>query len=77
MTAQTKTCPRCGDEYPADLPRRFWIGPETCDPCQDQALENYGNYMRRRIEHMRRQRELETSDHARATDPDPDLRNIL
>lgn len=56
MTEQTKTCPLCGDDYPADLPQRFWLGPDTCDPCQDRARENYGRWVVRRHEHNARLR---------------------
>ncbi|MBB0997271.1 hypothetical protein G6023_10925 [Dietzia sp. DQ11-71] len=61
VTTHDVTCQRCGAPIPAGTPQRFWLGPRpNCVECDERALENYGNYRRRCIEHNeRRRRELE------------------
>lgn len=68
------TCQQCGAPVPAGTPQRFWMGPSpNCVPCDERALENYGNYRRRNMEHhLQREREEQKKSHDRATSPRPE-----
>lgn len=59
------TCQKCGAHVPAGAPQHQLLGPvPMCEPCGKRAQENWLNYKRRQVEHNKRMRELEASDHA-------------
>lgn len=64
------TCQECGVPVPAGTPQKFWMGPgPRCVPCDEKALEAYGNFRRRkvRLEEERDQREAQEPFHGSDT----------